>query len=307
MRSFYKILLFSAFLGGCQEQKTSQENAYLGADTFIPSDFTKSLVKEYSKEEMEKVEEDYARLRDFIFKKVVSKKHYVATAGGPGASKSTILETFLQDQKLNYAYIDPDQRGLRYMMSTYLSDMNLYTLSQHSSFAATLEKSYTKWRGASNYIANRLLNEAVDKGYAIAHGTTSTAKVMDKFYETLKKKGYEITLLLCASTDENRFNAIDQRAKVQGFVQSTREDVIKKGEGFFETMPLYFKWADQLYVYWVDDFQKGFVLSATYTQKEGLKIVDEKGFTAFKNAYNTYRHAHSDKKLPQFNDLMRGS
>lgn len=305
MDALWKIGLLGVFLVSCQEQKSDQDKDYLGVDTFIPSDFTKSLIKEYTPEEMERVEEDYQRLRGFIFKDVLIKKDYIATAGGPGASKSTILETYLHDQKLGYVYIDPDQRALRYMMGTYIFDMNLYNISQSSSFAALLETNYTKWRGASNYIANRLLNEAVERGYAIAHGTTSTAKVVESLYEKLKKNGYTITLLLCASSDDNRFNAIDMRAKEQGFIQSSKEDVVKKGEGFFDTMPLYFKWADQLHLYWVDHFKKGFVVAATYTPSKGISVANEKAFSSFKGHYEGYRANNPHKKLPPFDDLIQ--
>lgn len=305
MYKLSQLCLLSVLLIGCQEQKTTEKNDYLGSNTFIPSDFTKSFIKEYTPEEMERVEEDYERLRGFVFKKVITQKKYVATAGGPGASKSTILETFLHDQKLDYAYIDPDQRALRYMMGTYLLDMSLYNISKNPSFSALLEKNYTKWRGASNYISNRLLNESVEKGYAIAHGTTSTAKIMNGFYDKLKQNGYTITLLLCASSDDNRFNAIDQRSKTQGFVQSTRDDVVKKGEGFFENMPLYFKRADQLYLYWVDEFQKGFVRAATYAPETGITIENEKAFESFKTNYDVYRSKNPDKNLPKFDDMIQ--
>jgi hypothetical protein len=47
--------------------------------------------------------------------------------------------------------------------------MRPYAISKNPSTYAKL--AYEKWRGASNYIASSLLNEAYDKKFNIAHGT----------------------------------------------------------------------------------------------------------------------------------------
>ena len=143
----------------------------------IPNDFVQSHLKDYSEEETNLITDDLSDIRQLCFRGVSGPngtKVYVATAGGPGASKSTILETYLHD-KPNFAYLDPDQRSLKYMINTYQQEFTNYNIAQASGIKPLLQKAYDKWRGGSNYIASTLINEAFSNGYNIAHGTTSTS------------------------------------------------------------------------------------------------------------------------------------
>ena len=102
--------------------------------------------------------------------------------------KSTILETFLKENSEegeNFVYVDPDVRGLKFMINTYLEDVGPYAISKSTEYA---KKAYEKWRGASNYIANTLFNEAYVQGLNIAHGTTATVAEVTNLYKNLKWK-----------------------------------------------------------------------------------------------------------------------
>ncbi len=270
--------------------------------TLVPNEVVDGFLTSYSPEEKVAIDRDYKNIRELCLSqadKEQKKLIYVATAGGPGASKSTILETYLHNNP-GFVYIDPDQRVLRFMF-TYLQDITCYTISKSASYLQPLKDAYDKWRGASNYIANSILNEVYIKNLPIAHGTTSTSKQMGSFYEKLKKRGYKIILLLCISPEKNRLEAIAHRENEQRFVQSTREDLIQKGQMFFENFPIYFKYADEIKFFWIEDFSQGWIEVGSYSKSAGLK--QDKDFEKIKNAYETFRKEHSER-LPNFNNLF---
>jgi hypothetical protein len=272
--------------------------------TLVPNEIVDGFLTSYSPEEKVAIGKDYKNIRELCLSqadKEQKKLIYVATAGGPGASKSTILETYLHDNS-GFVYVDPDQRALRFMINTYLQNTNCYAISKNASYLQLLEDAYSKWQGASNYIANSILNEAYSKDLAIAHGITSTSKQMGSFYEKLKKRGYKIILLLCVSPEKNRLEAAVHREKEQCFIQSTREDLIQKGQMFFENFPIYFKYADEIKFFWIEDFSQGWIEVGSYSKSAGFKKQDE-DFEKIKNAYETFRKEHSER-LPNFNNLI---
>jgi predicted ABC-type ATPase len=273
--------------------------------TLVPNEIVDGFLASYSPEEKVAIDKDYKNIRELCLSqadKEQKKLIYVATAGGPGASKSTILETYLHNNP-GFVYVDPDQQALRFMINTYLQEINSYAISKNASYLQLLKDTYGKWRGASNYIANSILNEAYSKNLAIAHGTTSTSKQMGSFYEKLKKRGYKIILFLCASSEKNRLEAIAHREKEQCFIQSTREDLIQKGQMFFENFPIYFKYADEIKFFWIEDFSQSWIEVGSYSRSAGFKKQD-KDFEKFKNAYETFSKEHASEHLPNFNDLF---
>lgn len=263
-----------------------------------------SQLKNYSNEERQLIADDYTNISQLCFRNQTSPSGqpvYVATAGGPGASKSTILETFLHG-RCDFVYADPDQRALRFMINTYLQSNTNYEISKAPSLRDILKASYEKWRAGSNYIACKILNDAFVKGYNIAHGTTSTAKEVRGLYTRLKEKKYKIIILLCGSTDQNRINALRTRAATQEFVQSSDEDTVTKGKVFWERLPVYFKYADEIHIFWTQKFNKGSIKAATFDKIKGLIILDPK---AYKRFMRQYELARQDKKeLVPFETLI---
>lgn len=267
-------------------------NSVLGnTPELIPSQFVDGHLKNYSEEERQLIGDEFTNISQLCFrgqKPSANQPTYVATAGGPGASKSTILETYLHENP-GFVYADPDQRALKFMINTYLQSLTNYQISKTSSYRVLLNSAYDKWRAASNFIACKILNNAFTEKYNIAHGTTSTAKEISGLYDRLKQKQYKIILLLCGSTDQNRINALRTRAETQGFVQNSDEDTINKGKAFWERLPVYFQYADEIQIYWTQDFKQGNIKAATFDRVKGLKILDQKAYDSFVSQYELAR------------------
>jgi len=257
------------------------------AETLVPQDIVDAHRKDYSQKEMRSLNRDLKNIRETCFDEKTPAKEqpvYVATAGAPGACKSTILETYLHD-KQNIVYVDPDQRALCFMINTYYQTLTCYNISQAKSPQDLLKDSYNKWREASNYVSNTLLNESYSGGYNIAHGATSTSSAIKFLYQGLKRKNYKIVLLLCGASDRTRVATCRHRFLTQGFLQESSQDLINKGTMFSERLATYFEYADEIYVYWTDDFLKGSTLAATYTKDGGLIVCNQKTLDCFVKKY----------------------
>lgn len=271
--------------------------------TLIPKEFIESHLKDYSEEEIKLIKVDFSNIRQLCFRDILTpkgQKIYVATAAGPGASKSTILEQYIHD-KPNFAYLDPDQRSLKYMINTYLQEFTPYKIAQASTVKPLLQKAYDKWRGGSNYIASTLINEAFAKGFNIAHGTTSTGAHVKNLYKKLKEKGYKIVLLLCNTTDEDRIAALQHRVKDQCFCQVDPEDVVNKGKAYPERFVDYFTYGDEIYLYWIGDFQKGATLAASLERGKKMQVYDQK---ALEKVIAQYDQGREGKDLQPLQELI---
>jgi hypothetical protein len=272
----------------------------------IPSDVVQSNLKDYDPKTKDLIEEDLNVIRKISFRKKTSSSHpiYLGTAGGPGSMKSTILESFMiedSDTGQNFVYTDPDMRGLKFMVNTYIPDMGPYAIRKNPSTYAKL--AYEKWRGASNYIASTLLNEAYDKKFNIAHGTTGTAPAVTNLYKNLKTQGYKIILLLCDTPNKNREKSIKHREETQGFYQVTPADAVQKSATFYDRLPDYFRYADELFFYWTENYEEGSLKAARFDKNTGLIILNESAFQKFKNRYEEVRKEKSI--LPSFDSLFQ--
>jgi hypothetical protein len=233
-------------------------------------EYLQDFLKTYTKEEQQLVQKDLAALLDYSFFKrppeaLTQKLVYLATAGGPGACKSTVLETYLRHNGLqHYVYTDPDQVALRKMNFTYRDWVSSFNLAAATSYKEALTAAYQKWRWASNYIAHCVFQEAFLQGHHIAHGTTSTGLHVAQLYEKLKEV-YSIELLLCYAADETRLQTIQTREQKLGFVQADPKEVISKGKDFCKRFPIYFQYADKLAFYWQDEIKNGQLPQASAT------------------------------------------
>lgn len=278
--------------------------------SLVPQELVDILLnKTYSEEEKGRIKSDLRNITELCFRNTTPVTNqqpiYVATAGGPGACKSTILESYLAN-KTNFVYTDPDAQALRCMINTYYQSLTYYKISLVQNFKDIQAYGYAKWRDASNYIATTILNEAATSGYNIAHGTTSTSPVLHKLYQGLKKRNYKIVLLLCYASNSTRIKTLEYRALVQGFLQVATEDIVNKGKAFPEKFSTYFEYADEIQLYWTDeDFVKnGSKLAATYEKNRELVIHDQAALNSFINEYDTYRKT-STISLPEFANLLK--
>lgn len=264
------------------------------ADTreLISPSFLNTLISDYPKEEKKLIKKDLHNIRDLVFghtfPKNIIKPSYVATAGPPGAIKSTILETYVHNNPdlKKAAYIDPDQRGIKFMINTYIAkSLNCFTISQTPDYAKVQKHAYDYWRDASNYIAGKLLNQAFRKRYSIVHGTTSTGKIVETHYKTLHSANYYVTLLLCFSLDSARLDAIEYRNTRQGFYQQDEQDIFDKDILFMQRVEAYFNHADEMVLYWTEKFREPAIAAATYKDKK-LTIHNEAALNKIIKEYN---------------------
>ncbi|HEY5236067.1 MAG TPA: zeta toxin family protein [Rhabdochlamydiaceae bacterium] len=241
---------------------------------FSPKQISSHLVS-YDDKEKEDIAKDLEVVRSVCHVKEAPSKaqpFYLASAGGPGSRKSTILERFIQTHPEFQAgvYLDPDQRGLKFMAHTYYDkSLNALMAASKPDYLEIQKAAYEKWRGASNYITLMLLEEALQKKSDVIHGTTLTGAYVPEFLMKLKAEGYHITLVLCYSEDEIRTEAIEYRNNEQRFYQSTPEDAVAKGKSFTEKLSVYFQYADTLHLYWSDDLMA----------EERISVIFDKGET----------------------------
>ena len=233
---------------------------------------------------------------------------YLATAGGPGARKTTILERFLRENSLlsKTTYIDPDQRTLKFMSHTYYSQsLSALVIGDYENYSMAVKNAYEKWRGGSNFIALTLLEDAFLHKRNIAHGTTSTGEHIPKFLAKVKDAGYDITLLLCSCEDAFRKKVIQYRNEEQKFYQSSPEDALSKGKFFPQRMSAYFTYADTIYLYWSDDLATQERLAAVL--KDGdLEVLDIQAFNLFIQKFENDRESLNaeGKQIPSWDELV---
>ncbi len=285
-------------------------SCHLHATIFFSPEMCKSHLKTYSDKEKEAIEQDLKVVKSVCFPKVASSKAcYIATSGSPGSRKSTILERYLSANDLldKVAYLDPDQRGLKFMVHTYVSQsLSLLTLSKDPSFLVSQKNAYEKWRGASNYITLTLLEEAFSEKKSIAHGTTSTGEHIASFLPKVKEAGYSTTLLLCYSEDDFRQKSIQYRNHEQKFYQSTPEDAVSKWKAFPQRMSAYFSHGDTLYLYWSKDLETKESLAAIF--KDGkLEVIDAGAYTSFTQKFEKDRKLLEKESIsiPPWEELLQ--
>lgn len=261
---------------------------------FTPSMIDKHL-SDYSKKEIEWIQKDLEVVHSVCLDgaKKSNPRFYLATAGAPGARKTTILERFLSTHSEYQpgVYLDPDARTLRYMVHTYYAQsLNSLAIAQAMNYGEVIQKAYDKWRGASNYILLSLLEEAFASGYSIIHGTTATGQHVPDFLARLKQNDYQIILLLCSCPDSVRKESIEYRNNTVRFYQSSPEDALSKGKFFPDRMGAYFAYADLLYFYWSDRLNAPERLAAIW-KKGTLEIIDQQAMDQFIDKYETDRMA----------------
>ena len=260
-----------------------------GEYVFFSPEAVQSHLRDYNALEKRAVEQDLAIVRAACERggkeDSFSSPVYLATAGAPGARKSTILERFLETQT-EIAY-------------------HPYYITKYNDYMYARKAAYTKWRGASNYIALTLLEEAFSQKRSVAHGTTSTGAHVPYFLQKVKNAGYEVVLLLCSCEDALKKQAIEYRNQVQKFYQSTSEDALKKAKLFPERMSAYFSYADTLHLFWSDDLETQERLAAIFSNGK-IEVVDEGALEKFQQKFEKDRNRleKEGKKIPSWSNLL---
>lgn len=277
---------------------------------FTPQQISKHLAN-YSEEEKEAIAQDLDVVRSVCLPNVSRRREtpiYIATAGSPGSRKSTILERFLaQNERFSQAaYIDPDQRGLKFMVHTYYAQsLSARAISNYQDYSQATKAAYEKWRSASNYITLVLMEEAFWSKRDIVYGTTSTGVHTEEFLAKVKDRGYEIVLLLCSCEEAFREQALNYRIDEQRFYQSTPEDALSKGKLFPQRMAAYFTHADTLYLYWSDELFVPERLAAVCADGR-IQIMDSGAFELFLGKFESDRTLLQTEghDIPSWNELV---
>jgi len=276
---------------------------------FSPSLIAKHL-ETYTEAEVKLIKKDLEVVRSVCFgdKEKTDSRYYLATAGAPGARKTTILEKFvaLHPEYQDGVYIDFDPRTLRFMVHTYYAEsLNYRVISEVQDYTQVIKNAYEKWRPASHYILRTLMEEAVASQRSIVFGTTSTDPRTPVFFEKLKQQGYQIVLLLCSCPDQVRHDAIEYRNDVVRFYQSSPEEAVSKGKVFPGRMGAYFDYADLLYFYWSDALFSPERLAAVW-QDGKLEIHDEEAMRCFIDKYEADRRALAEEGqiIPSFESYL---
>lgn len=283
----------------------------LHAELFFTPDMLASHIKGYSEEEVQLLKKDLNVVRSICLEGTRNSKtrFYLATAGAPGARKTTILEKFVAShpEYRDGVYLDPDPRTLKFMVHTYYAQsLSPLVISSAQNYDDVIKSAYEKWRGGSNYIALSLFEEAFSMGRSFIYGTTSTGGHIPDFFARLKQNDYQIVLLLCSCPDDLRYQAVDYRNRVVRFYQSSPEDALSKGTLFPQRMGAYFAYADLMYFYWSDSLFAPERLAGIWRNGK-LEILDAEAMQRFIDKYEADRAnlETSGKILPAFNTYLQ--
>lgn len=267
----------------------------LHADLFFTQKMISSHLEEYSEEEVMLLNKDLDVVRSVCLDGTqnTEARFYLATAGGPGARKTTILEKFISQHReyQSGVYLDPDPRTLRFMVHTYYAlSLSPLVIASTNSYDRVIQNAYRKWRAGSNYIVLSLLEEAFAKGRSVTFGTTSTGAHIPNFFGRLKENDYQIILLLCSCPDDVRYEAVNYRNRVVRFYQSSPEDAVAKGMLFPQRMGSYFAYADRIYFYWSDSLFNPERLAGIW-ENDKLTLHDSEAMQRFVDKYELDRLA----------------
>jgi predicted ABC-type ATPase len=283
----------------------------LEAHVFYSPEMLEEKLNHYTAQERKAIHKDLQIVKSICFpEETVSQKHptYVATAGAPGARKTTILEKFIKtdDRYKNCVHLDPDSRGLKFMVHTYISQsLSPTVIAEVHDYNQVIKNAYEHWVLASTYICSELLEEALENHYDIAHGTTLTGDVAEGLLKAIQEEGYEITLLLCGCSSEFRAEAIRYRNQEQRFYQSSPEDTLQRAKLFPQKMEIYFKYANHLHFFWSDTLSTLESLAASY-ENGILTIHEEDTWKSFVEKYEEDRMIliREGKQIASLRDLL---
>ena len=189
----------------------------------------------YTSDEQSQIIETLTDLVEQQFSKVEPDKEckkYRSSGGAPGSGKTFALEKMYHINVAsnqfpeNAIYIGPDSVVLPQMKAflSYCADPKLGQAA-----------AYTKWRDASNFIANFMLIKSIADGVNIVHDTTLTSPKIKYLLDILSKEGYHKEVHFFIADKDAREKAIIHRKEKLGLTV-TPEDVVSKAEAAYERL-----------------------------------------------------------------------
>lgn len=246
----------------------------------------------YTEEESIRLQEDINE----IFQKILSinpvkENVAVMTAGAPGAGKTIKMRQNISENASvgrNFAYICPDDVCLQNQTRTYKADIESGSETKEERQAA-----YNKWRPGSNAATHLILGNLIREKYAFYFGTTSSGPATGKFFEFLKKQGYQIRLIHVTAPDDVRWGSIQERDKT--FVQTTEQDVREKGLLLPQRITdAFLAFADEIAFYYRDGVKEDALLAAKWIRNEPssevlgtLQIISPSQYEQIKTIHNS--------------------
>lgn len=217
----------------------------------------------YSNEELSLLIEDITELFQSIIEKNPTKGNLaIITAGSPGSGKTRVIRQQLEKNRLNVAYVCPDDVCLRNQHKTYCEEIK----NGDGTPKAQLD-AYNRWRPGSNAATHLILANLIREKYNFYFGTTSSSPVTYFFYKFLKVQGYQIKVIHVSAPDDVRWKSIKNRDGT--FVQTTEQDIIEKGSLVPQRIhDTFLEHADEIEFYYRSEAEGDAILAATWIKNK---------------------------------------
>lgn len=247
---------------------------FVSPDHYVSSEQIMEQLVTYTDDEKALILEDLERLFESTFKDVPHGKHFVVTAGGPGAGKTTFLENWLRGHA-GFVYVDPDRTCLPKMRG-YCEDCSRKGVSE----------AYSKWRYGSTFIALAFVAYAFKEGYSLAYGSTMTSPAAKKVLNAAKTVFDNVTLQCIAASDDIRERSVKARES-SGVVQVSSKDFVDKGIAFFDRLRDYAESIADIEFYLRTSFEE--TKLAAKREKGALSIVDGEVWERMRSLHNSVK------------------
>ncbi len=278
----------------------------LQAEFFFSRETIDKNLETFTDEEVRLLKKDLGVVRSICLEDTqnTETRFYLATAGGPGSRKTTILERFIAShpEVQGGVYLDSDTRTLKYMGHAYYArSLTPLKISESPDYLQVVKAAYDKWRWGADYITQTLMEEAIGLRRSVIFGTTSTKPYIAEYFARLKECGYQIILLLCSAPDEFRRKVVEYRNQIIRFYQSAPDDAVAKGKLFPQRMGAYFAYADRIYFYWSDELFLPERLAGIW-EKGKMTLTDPEAMQLFIDKYEEDRAALAleGQSIPSF-------
>lgn len=186
----------------------------------MPIDMVLKPLGQYCAEQIDGFVNDFEQLRKQI-DAASSDKRAIVTAGSPGSGKSMHCEALIK--KENMAWLDFDKVALP----------GLTEFQQARKTSQKAEENYNKYRGASQAMHNCLLPYALSQGKNFALSITGTTDFFESNLSFFADKEYEVEVHHITCPNSVRVASNDLRNDA-GHFQCTSEDLVSKGEAFYQ-------------------------------------------------------------------------
>lgn len=224
----------------------------------------------YSPQELFLIEQESDRLYEMLSSGCVAEaRDFTLSAGGPGSGKTTFLNDWVTMMTPS-VYADPDETVLKNMVM-YLDDLNANQYGDD-----TLAMAYTKWRPASQYICNTIINRAAADGFNITYGTTATGPAIKDIFDAVHQAGYKTNILIFSAPEAVRLESAQLRQIQDESRSITATDLVEKGKTFYGRLPVYFEKAMSFSLYFRAQADSASSLLAQ-GQNGYVSVRDEKG------------------------------